>query len=72
MNAYLKIGIAAIAAIYITPSIINRFVVPEIGGEGQTADTGALSNAVTSAGITGLVTAGVYCILSMAAGGAPA
>jgi len=71
MNPYLKIGISAVVAIYLTPPIINRFVQPEISVAGQTSDTGALGNAVTSAGITGLVTAGVFCLLSMATGGAP-
>jgi hypothetical protein len=60
MNAYVKIAIAAMAAVYLTPPIINRFVVPEVG------DSGAMRNDITAAGITGLVTAGVFVMLGMA------
>lgn len=65
MNPYVKIAIAAMAATYLAPAIINRFVVPEVGAAGD----GATRNAITAAGITGFVAAAVFTVLSMATGG---
>lgn len=66
MNPYVKIAIAAMAATYLAPPIINRFVVPEVG------DSGAMRNAVTTGGVVGFVTAAVFTILTMATGKAAA
>jgi hypothetical protein len=66
MNPYVKIAIGAMAAVYLAPAIQQRFVIVEL----DTKD--AVRNQVTFAGIAGLVAAGVYVILGMATGKAPA
>lgn len=60
MNPYVRIAIAAMAAVYLTPPIINRFVGPEV------ASSDVIKNDVIAGGVTGIVTAAVFVVLGMA------
>ncbi len=59
MNPYYRIALAAIAATYITPKIINKFVRVEVTG------TDTAVNDVTSGLITGVTTAAIFVGLRM-------
>ncbi len=63
MHPMLKIAIAAAAATYVTPAIVNRFTVPELNSRDETRNT------AMALGVTGSVTAAVFVVLSMAFGG---
>jgi hypothetical protein len=70
VNPYVKIAIAAMAATYLSPAIMARFVnPPESGPEVSQTPAQASTQTITSAGVTGLVTAAVFTILTMATGG---
>lgn len=60
MNPYVKIFIASGAAVYLSPMLVNRFVRPELTAGDATM------NKFVDAGITGLITAGVFVLLTMA------
>ena len=60
MNTYLKIGIAAVVASYITPTIANRLMRAELTG------TDVLINAGINAAVAGGGAAAIYYALSAA------
>ncbi len=66
MNALIKIAIAAAAATYVTPKIVNRFTRPELEPRDETI------NQAMAIGVTGVTVAGVYTVLTMAMGGGKA
>ncbi len=66
MNVYLRIGLAAAAATYLSPRIKNAVLRAELTPTDETI------NVALSVGVTGITCATVFHVLGMAFGGKPA
>lgn len=66
LSAIVKIAIAAAAATYVTPKIVNKFTRPELEPKDEQI------NQAMAIGVTGVTVAGVYTVLTMAMGGGTA